>query len=78
VSVTAEHWLDGYLEANGIDWDKLTKGEQFKITMLVPCSIRCFRVGGAVDVKPGEECPECGKERPLLTVWERLLEDNPS
>jgi len=76
--MTAEQWLAGYLEANNFDWDKLTKGEQFKVTMLVPCSIRCFRVGGPVDVKPGQACPECGHERPLLTVWERLLEDNPS
>lgn len=78
MGVTAEQWLDGYLEANGIDWEKLTKGERLKLTMHIPCNIRCWRVGGPVEVKPGESCPECGLERPLLTVWERLLEDNSS
>lgn len=71
--MTSEEWVEGYLETNHIGWDTLTKGEQFQITMLVPCSIRCFRIGGAVAVEPGEECTSCGKPRPLLTVWERLL-----
>lgn len=75
--MTAKEWIANYLEANALDWDKLTKGEQFQITRLVPCNVRCFRVGGAVDVKPGEECPECGNPRPLLTSWEILLEALP-
>lgn len=73
--MTAEEWVAGYLEANELDWDKLTNAEQFRVTMHVPCNIRCFRVGGAVGVKPGEPCPECGKPRPLLTSWERLLDE---
>lgn len=33
-----------------------------------PCSIRCWRVGGSVDVPKGSPCPECGRP------WKRLKE----
>jgi hypothetical protein len=34
------------------------------ITREIPCSIRCWRAGVAVSVKPGEKCPECGSVEP--------------
>lgn len=71
----AIQWIKNYCKENLIDWSKLTKGEQFKITMTVPCTIRCFRVGGVVDVTPGQPCPECGKEAPIPTLWERISEE---
>lgn len=57
----AEEWVAELCEREGLDWEALTKAEQFQITMMVPCPIRCFRVGGPVDVEPGERCPGCGK-----------------
>lgn len=73
----AGEWIAAYCERHGLDWEQLTKGERFGIGMLVPCEIRCFRVGVAIDVKPGEKCPECGKGRPPRTRYERLREDDP-
>ena len=70
--MTGKEWMAGYLSQHDIDWDKLTAAERFKLTMLIPCTIRCFRIGDAVDVKPGEDCPECGHEVPLLTSWEKI------
>jgi hypothetical protein len=67
--MTVEEWLGDFIEANQLDWEKLTKGERFQVTRMIPCNVRCFRVGGPVSVDPGQECPECGKERPLLTNW---------
>jgi len=66
-----------YCQDGGIDWEALTHGQQFMVLKeVVPCSIRCSRVGGPVDVKLGEACPECGKphkevERPP-THYQRL------
>lgn len=71
--VTAEQWIVDYLKARDLEWEGLTPAERFRITMQVPCQIRCFRVGVAIDVQPGEKCPECGKERPVLTRYERML-----
>jgi hypothetical protein len=70
--MTAEEWLDAFLKARCIDWEKLTPGQRFKITMMIPCSIRCFRVGGAVDVGPGEVCSECGTKQDLPTSWDMI------
>ena len=70
--MTAEEWLDAHCKEQGIDWEKLTLGERFKVTMHIPCSIRCFRVGVPVPVAPGEKCDECGKYVPLQTSWEKL------
>ncbi len=75
--MTGEEWVAAFCENNGLDWDQLTKAERFKITMLVPCTIRCFRVGGPVDVARGEQCPECGQVVPTRTAWEHLLEEPP-
>lgn len=74
MSVSAEEWLEKYCDTNAIDWDKATPVERFKLTMQVPCHIRCFRVGCPVS-RRGEACPECGRKTTLPTVWERLLEE---
>lgn len=60
-----------------VKWEDLTAGERFRMAMLVPCTLRCFRVGGPVQVEFGEKCPECGKlheDRP--TRYERALEND--
>lgn len=59
----------------GVKWSNLTAGEQFRMAMLVPCKLRCFRIGAPVDVEIGQKCPECGKlndDRP--TRYEQILE----
>lgn len=61
----------------GVEWKDLTAGQRFQMAMLVPCTLRCFRVGGAVEVKIGEKCPECGKlndNRP--TRYQQILEND--
>lgn len=72
----AQRWVADLCEREGLDWEKLTKGEQFRITVMVPCPIRCFQVGGPVDVEPGERCPECGKIYVAPpTALERIVAD---
>jgi hypothetical protein len=68
----AREWLGSFLERHGIEWDSLTKAQQFLMTREIPCSIRCWRVGGPVNVKAGEPCSECGKIEPKPTFWEHL------
>lgn len=68
----AREWLGAWLERRGFDWEKLTPAERFLLTREIPCFIRCWRVGVAVDVKPGERCSECGKLCPKPTFWEKL------
>lgn len=68
-------WLETFLARRKITWEKLSTAEQFLMTREIPCSIRCWRVGGAVTVRPGEECPECGKTQPVQTLWEKLDHD---
>ena len=63
-------WLAEFIEREGIEYDKLSQGQKFMLMHEIPCSIRCFRVGGPVDVRRGEPCPECGAVEPLLTSWE--------
>jgi len=70
----AGEWVAEFCKRQGLDWEQLSKGERFLITREVPCNIRCWRIGGAVTVAPGEKCPECGKERPVRTRYERMLE----
>jgi len=65
-----------FCEQQKINWHSLTKGEQFLITRMVPCPIRCWHVGGPVDVEPGGRCPECGKVYVAPpTALERLVAD---
>lgn len=75
--IQAQEWLARFCEENGIDWDKLTLGERTQVTMQVPCPIRCWRVGGSVNVAVGEECPECGKVNKYqrMTRYTAILED---
>lgn len=59
--MTDDEWIGNYCKARGLDWSTLSCVERTRITMFVPCSIRCWRIGGAVDVAPDKPCPECGK-----------------
>lgn len=70
--LAAREWLAKWLERQGIQWDNLTAAQQFLAAREIPCSIRCWRVGGPVDVKPGDVCPECGQEVPKPTCWEMI------
>ena len=74
----AGEWVAKFCEAHGLDWEQLTKAERFKVTMQVPCTIRCWRVGGPVEVGPGERCPECGKERLPRSRYEVLVSTSDS
>jgi len=69
-------WLDTYIAAKEMDRDRLTKADWFLLTREVPCEIRCWRIGEAVEVSPGESCPECGKMRPAPSVWDRILDES--
>ncbi len=59
--MTGEQWVASFCKAYGIVWDKLTAGEQFQLQRMIPCNIRCFRVGVSIAVEVNEKCPECGK-----------------
>jgi len=77
--ITGEEWLAKYCVDNDIDPNKLSTAELFQLSMHVPCTVRCFRVGGSVDGEVGEKCPECGrvlKEDPYKpkSSWDRLAE----
>jgi len=72
----AAKWLDKYTLDNKIERDNLTPAQWFHLVMQVPCSIRCWRIGQPVTVKPGEVCPECGKLQPVPDVWDRLRDDD--
>jgi len=61
MSWTAEEWIDEFCRDNGIDWLSLTDAERVQVARRVPCRIRCWRVGGPVDVSLGHRCPECGR-----------------
>lgn len=70
--MTGEEWMADFCQTNGIAWQKLTKGQQFQLGMRIPCNIRCFRVGGPVDVEPGKPCPECGQRQPTKTRYDHI------
>lgn len=70
--VEASKWLMVFLEKNAIDWTSLSQAQKFLLMREIPCPIRCWRVGGPVDVQPGEVCPECGSTVPKQTFWEKL------
>jgi hypothetical protein len=76
--MTVEQWLGRFCDEHDLQWEALSKGQQFQLMMRVPCTIRCFRIGGAVDpMRVGDRCPECGRpheEDPFepKTFWERL------
>lgn len=56
----AEAWIRDYCERRGLNPDALSLGEQLRLAMQVPCTIRCWRVGDAVILENGR-CPECGR-----------------
>lgn len=68
----AEAWVNKFLARNGLKPEELTSGDWLAIAHKVPCTIRCWRIGSPVDVKPGNKCPECGKLHPVPTRYERL------
>lgn len=68
--MTAEQWVLAYCAEHDLDWDSLTAGEQTRVTMQIPCNIRCWRVGVSIETKPGKACPECGRPVPLPTAWD--------
>lgn len=70
--LAARKWLGEWLDKNHIDWDTLSPAQRFLLTREIPCSIRCWRVGGPVTVKPGDPCSECGKVEPKPTFWEHI------
>jgi len=70
--LAAREWLGRWLDQHHIVWDALTAAQQFLLTRQIPCSVRCWRIGGPVDVKPGDPCSECGKIEPKPTFWDRL------
>jgi len=43
----------------------------FYLSRLVPCTIRCWRVGGPVTLSNDGVCPECGATW-HTTLWEHL------
>ena len=75
-------WLTDYFRIQGIDPDTATDRDVVLAARKIPCSIRCWRIGGPVDVKVGEPCPECGKpcegDKLPLNDIERILQDNGS
>jgi hypothetical protein len=75
----ADRWLDAYCKSSGITWEKLTAAERFQVTMLVPCTIRCFRVGDVVEVAVGERCPECGTVlQPVMSRYDYINQEDES
>jgi hypothetical protein len=68
----AQEWLAGWLERHHVVWDELSPAQRFLLAREIPCSVRCWRVGGPVDVKPGDKCSECGKLEPLPSFWEMI------
>ena len=69
-------WLSKLVADRGLDWDKLTAGQQLSLTREIPCSIRCWRIGEPVTTTPGKPCPECGQMVPLPTAWDRVGDED--
>ena len=75
--IQAQEWIGRYCAKHNIDWENLSVGERTRVAMLCPCTIRCWRVGQAVDVSPGEPCPECGRKNyQRMTRYDVLLADD--
>jgi hypothetical protein len=67
----AAEWLEAWAAEEKVDLTSFSPGQRFVAAMKVPCSIRCWRVGDAVEVEPNSRCPECGKEN-VVTRWDLL------
>lgn len=75
--MTLEEWIAKRCLELGVVWEKLTAVERSQILGGVPCSIRCWRVGVAIDVAPGEVCSECGAraKEPVVSRIDHILAD---
>lgn len=52
----AVQWLQQNRPDIVANWDTMTPGERFQAGRLVPCRIRCARIGGPTSGNPCEEC----------------------
>jgi hypothetical protein len=68
-------WIKRYAAERGLSLENLSTPQWFALSSKVPCPIRCWRVGIAISVTPGQECPECGKTYET-TLWARLSEED--
>lgn len=77
--MSADHnawaWIMSNVQLHGVALEDLTPGQIFALTRRVPCRIRCWRTGIAVDTAPKGRCPECGKPQ-ATSLWERLTEED--
>lgn len=71
--MTGEEWVATYCEKFNLKWEELSIPERRRITCSIPCAIRCWRVGVAVEGKPGEPCEECGSPHPIPNAWQRII-----
>lgn len=65
-----------YAWKHNLDLDKLTLGEKFRLSMMVPCVLRCWQAGVAISLQPGERCDECGKLYDPETFWKKLVRED--
>jgi hypothetical protein len=75
VDRAAGQWIKDYCSARQLDWEKVMASDGLTLTRLVPCNIRCWRIGGPVDTTPGEPCAECGRPAAVPTIWDHLVSD---
>jgi hypothetical protein len=61
--LVCDHIPAGTVTVNGVDVLACVPCARAYLRSL-PCSVRCWHVGGPVDVAPGEPCPECGTVEP--------------
>lgn len=70
-----DRWIEDFLRKNRLDWESLSDRDRGIIVRRIPCTIRCWRIGDAVEVEPGKPCPECGRphEPEVAGRWEQLM-----
>jgi ribosomal protein L37E len=73
--MTGEEWVHDYCRQRNLIWKSLSPTDQNAIARLIPCNVRCWRVGVAADTVPGEPCPECGWPVPKQATYWKLLEN---
>lgn len=71
-----QEWLKEHLVAGKVDPNNLTAGQWLQISRVIPCQLRCWRIGAPVDVKPGSYCPECGRFYPKTSRYELLVQED--
>lgn len=67
----AAEWLEAWAVEEKVDLKSFSPFQWFTAAMKVPCYIRCWRVGDAVEMDANSRCPECGKEN-VVTRWALL------